>query len=185
MPPQKPPVWANVRNTFWYGPACPQATGRYNDLNQFFFEFTERTYVDEDCLSLNVWTPGVTDQRKRPVMFWLHGGGFVFGSSFELPSYDGRNLAQRGDVVVVSINHRINAFGYLYLAEYGQQFSDSGNVGMLDIVAALQWVHETLRHLVAIRATSRSSGSPRRASRVRRVLGYGEVTLLMPHVSAR
>lgn len=144
MPPQKPPVWANVRNTLWYGPACPQATGRYNDLNQFFFEFTERTYVDEDCLSLNVWTPGITDQRKRPVMFWLHGGGFVFGSSFELPSYDGRNLAQRGDVVVVSINHRLNAFGFLYLAEYGQQFSNSVNVGMLDIVAALQWVHDNI-----------------------------------------
>lgn len=77
-------------------------------------------------------------------MFWLHGGGFVFGSSFELPSYDGRNLAQRGDVVVVSINHRLNAFGFLYLAEYGQQFSDSVNVGMLDIVAALQWVHDNI-----------------------------------------
>jgi para-nitrobenzyl esterase len=144
MRPETPKPWTSVRDTLHYGPACPQATGRYNDLSQFFFEFAERQYVDEDCLRLNVWTPGLNDQRKRPVMFWLHGGGFVFGSSFELPSYDGRNLAQRGDVVVVSINHRLNAFGFLYLAEYGKQFSDSVNVGMLDIVAGLQWVHDNI-----------------------------------------
>lgn len=144
MPPEPPKPWANVRNTLHYGPACPQATGRYDDLSQFFFEFTERSYVDEDCLYLNLWTPGVKDQQKRPVMFWLHGGGFIFGSSFEFPSYDGGNLARRGDVVVVSVNHRLNAFGFLHLADYGDRYADSVNVGMLDIVAALKWVKENI-----------------------------------------
>jgi para-nitrobenzyl esterase len=143
MPPEKPKPWANIRNSLQYGPACPQPVGRFDDLNQFFFEFV-RGYLDEDCLSVNVWTPGVNDHKKRPVLFWLHGGGFGSGSSFELPAYDGRNLAQRADVVVVSINHRLNAFGFLYLAEFGQRFADSVNVGMLDIVAALEWVRENI-----------------------------------------
>ena len=71
-------------------------------------------------------------------MFWLHGGGFGAGSSFEFPTYDGGNLARRGDVVMVSVNHRLNAFGFLHLAGYGDRFADSVNVGMLDIVAALR-----------------------------------------------
>jgi para-nitrobenzyl esterase len=144
MPPEKPKPWTNVRNSLHYGPACPQPTGRYVDLSQFFFEYTERGYIDEDCLHLNVWTPGLNDQRKRPVLFWLHGGGFVFGSSFEFPSYDGRNLAERGDVVVVSINHRLNVLGFLHLGGYGERFADSVNVGMLDIVAGLQWVRDNI-----------------------------------------
>jgi para-nitrobenzyl esterase len=143
MPPEKPVAWTNIRNCLQYGPACPQPAGRFDDLNQFFFEFN-RGYMDEDCLSLNVWTPGVNDQARRPVLFWLHGGGFATGSSFELPSYDGRNLARRGDVVVVSINHRLNAFGHLHLAGVSSRYADSVNVGMLDIVAALAWVRDNI-----------------------------------------
>lgn len=143
MPPEKSKPWTDIRNSLQYGPACPQSAGRSDDLFQFFFEF-DRGYLDEDCLRLNIWTPAVNDHRKRPVLFWLHGGGFSFGSSFELPSYDGRNLAQRGDVVVVSINHRLNAFGFLHLAEFGERYADSANVGMLDIVAALEWVRENI-----------------------------------------
>lgn len=143
MPPEKPKPWTNVRDSLQYGPACPQSASRVADLPQFFFEF-DRGYVDEDCLCLNVWTPGLNDNRKRPVMFWLHGGAFFSGSSFELPSYDGRNLARRGDVVVVSINHRLNAFGFLHLAEFGDRYRDSVNTGMLDIVAALAWVRDNI-----------------------------------------
>jgi para-nitrobenzyl esterase len=143
MPPAKPRPWTNIRNSLQYGAACPQPAGRVDDLNQFFFEF-DRGYQDEDCLSLNVWSPGVNDNRKRPVMVWLHGGGFVTGSAFELPSYDGRNLARRGDVVVVSVNHRLNVFGFLYLGSLGEPYATSVNAGMLDIVAALAWVRDNI-----------------------------------------
>ena len=96
----------------------------------------------EDCLRANVWTQGVNDNRKRPVMVWLHGGGFSAGSGQELKAYDGESLARRGDVVMVSLNHRLNALGHLNLAAYGSKYEASGNVGMLDLVLALEWVHD-------------------------------------------
>ncbi|MEC7263383.1 MAG: carboxylesterase family protein, partial [Bacteroidota bacterium] len=96
-------------------------------------------YTSEDCLRINIWTPGI-DDKKRPVLFWIHGGGFTAGSSQELPSYDGRNLSDSGDVVVVSINHRLNILGFLDLSAYGEKYKSSANNSMLDIVAALEWV---------------------------------------------
>ncbi len=98
----------------------------------------------EDCLRINVWTPAVNDNKKRPVMVWLHGGGFAAGSGQELLSYDGENLARRGDVVVVTLNHRLNVLGYLNLAKYADKYASSANVGMLDIVAALEWVRDNV-----------------------------------------
>jgi len=98
----------------------------------------------EDCLVLNVWTPAVNDGRKRPVMLWCHGGGFASGSGSS-PVTDGTNLARRGDVVVVTINHRINVLGFTYLEEFGgPEFAQSGDVGMLDIVHALKWVRQNI-----------------------------------------
>ncbi len=98
--------------------------------------------IGEDCLCLNVWSAGLGTARRRPVMVWLHGGGFTAGSG-GAPMYDGTALASKHDVVVVTINHRLNVFGYLYLAELaGREFADSGNAGMLDIVAALEWVRD-------------------------------------------
>ena len=141
--PERPAKWAGVRDALQYGPACPQAAGTFDDLNQFFFEY-DRRCLGEDCLRLNVWTPAVDNVQKRPVMCWLHGGGFGSGSSSELPSYDGRNLARRGDVVVVSVNHRLNAFGFSYLAELGERYADAANVGMMDIVSALEWVRDNV-----------------------------------------
>jgi len=176
MPPQKPVPWASVRNSLRYGPACPQATGRFDDVAQFFFEYVDRGYVGEDCLHLNVWTPGVNDNSKRPVLCWLHGGGFVFGSSFEFPSYDGRNLAERGDVVVVSINHRLNAFGFLHLGEYGDRYADSVNVGMLDIVTALEWVRDNI---------SMFGGDPSNITIFGQSGGGAKVNFLMAMPSAR
>src|SRR5690606_29936400 len=97
----------------------------------------------EDCLVLNVFTPGVGDGAARPVMFWCHGGGFISGSGGA--AYDGSSLARRGDVVVVTINHRLNGLGFLHLADIGgPDFAESGNVGMLDIVAALEWVRDNI-----------------------------------------
>jgi para-nitrobenzyl esterase len=97
----------------------------------------------EDCLVLNVWTPAL-DSHKRPVMVWLHGGGFSMGSGSGA-AFDGTRLCTRGDVVVVTLNHRLSTFGYLYLGDIGgERFAQSGNVGMLDIVAALQWVRDSI-----------------------------------------
>jgi para-nitrobenzyl esterase len=100
--------------------------------------------MSENCLFLNIWTPGLSDGRTRPVMFWCHGGAFIVGSGSS-PWYTGTNLAQKGDVVVVTINHRLGAFGYLHLEDLGgEQFASSGSAGMLDIIAALEWVRDNI-----------------------------------------
>ena len=134
-PPEPVAPWDGTRDATKSGSACPQvrvesaATGAGSQ--------------SEDCLVLNVFTPD-PGSGSRPVMVWLHGGGFTIGSGGQ-PSYDGAKLAARGDVVVVSINHRLGALGYLYLAELGgEAFADSGNAGALDMVAALRWVHDNI-----------------------------------------
>jgi len=145
MPPVKVAKWEGVRNTLVYGPICPQKqnTGWFQSEYGFLYQWIDGLH-HEDCLRLNVWSPGVNDGKKRPVMFWMHGGGFTTGSSQEHPSYDGENLCHLGDVVVVSINHRLNAFGHMDLSAYGDKYAKSGNVGMLDIVAALEWVRDNI-----------------------------------------
>lgn len=131
MPPASPEPWADVRDALAYGPSAPQPS-----------RSTERP--NEDCLFLNVWTLGLRDGRKRAVMFYVHGGAYNNGSGSS-PLYDGVRLCRRGDVVVVGINHRLNAFGYLYLARFGgAEFADSGNAGQLDLVLALQWVRDNI-----------------------------------------
>lgn len=144
LPPQKPLPWTGVRSSLTYGQVCPQParTGWANDEEAWLFNWDDGQ-PGEDCLRVNLWSPGL-DHRKRPVMVWLHGGGYTAGSGQELPSYDGESLSRRSDVVVVSINHRLNVFGYLNLADYGSQYADSANVGMLDIVAALEWVRDNI-----------------------------------------
>jgi len=131
MPPLPPEPWTDVHDALEYGPSAPQAS-RAN----------ERT--SEDCLFLNVWTPALRDGRKRPVMFYIHGGAYNNGSGSS-PLYDGVRLCKRGNVVVVTVNHRLNAFGYLYLARFGgPELADSGNAGQLDLVLALKWVRENI-----------------------------------------
>lgn len=146
MPPKKPVAWDGVRDCLVYGPICPQKpdNGWLQEEYGFLYEWIDG-FQDEDCLRLNVWTPKM-DGKKRPVMFWMHGGGFFSGSSQEHPSYDGESLSTLGDVVVVSINHRLNIFGHLDLADYGPQYASSANVGMLDIVASLQWVRDNIEN---------------------------------------
>jgi para-nitrobenzyl esterase len=145
MPPVKPKPWTGVRSSRQYGYVCPQGarTGWANDEEAFMFSWDDGV-PSEDCLRVNVWTPGIQDGEKRPVMVWLHGGGYSAGSGQELLSYDGENLSRRGNVVVVSLNHRLNALGYLNLSQYGDQYASSANVGMLDIVAALKWVRDNI-----------------------------------------
>lgn len=131
MPPLPPEPWSDVRDALSYGPSAPQPSRATDKPN-------------EDCLFLNVWTPGLRDGRKRPVMFYIHGGAYNNGSGSS-PLYDGVRLCRRGDVVVVSVNHRLNAFGYLYLARFGgAEFADSGNAGQIDLILALRWVRDNI-----------------------------------------
>ncbi|MGA8036819.1 MAG: carboxylesterase/lipase family protein [Candidatus Acidiferrales bacterium] len=143
MAPQKPKPWTGIRSSMQFGEVCPQPPrfGWHNDEEAWLFSWNDGV-PGEDCLRVNLWTPGINDGKKRPVMVWLHGGGFTAGSGQELLSYDGENLSRRGEVVVVTLNHRLNVFGYLNLAKFGGKFQDSGNAGMLDIVAALKWVRD-------------------------------------------
>ena len=148
VPPAKPELWSGVRDALQYGPSAPQTIpGAPSGLSAMEFLVAGDTprgiEENEDCLVLNIWTPGVKDNRKRPVMFWCHGGAFISGSG-SAPLYDGTNLAHDHDVVVVTINHRLGALGYTYLGHVGEAFRESGNAGMLDIVAALGWVRENI-----------------------------------------
>ena len=141
----KPTPWEKVRSSRTYGPVAPllTPTTSVQDESEFVFDH-DWGYTSEDCLVLNVWSPGLKDGRKRPVMFWIHGGGFTAGSSQELPSYDGENLARSGDVVVVSINHRLNVLGFLDLSAYGAKYATTANNSMLDIQLALEWVRDNI-----------------------------------------
>jgi para-nitrobenzyl esterase len=165
MPPVAAKSWEGVRSTRQYGYVAPQGprAGWANDEEAFMFAWDDGVQ-SEDCLRVNVWTPAVGEAKKRPVMVWLHGGGYTAGSGQELRSYDGENLARRGDLVVVSLNHRLNVFGYLDLSKFGDQYAASGNVGMLDIVAALEWVRDNIEafggnpHMVTIFGQSGGGG---------------------------
>lgn len=145
MPPVAVAPWSGVRSCRAYGPTCPQGKrmGWYSDEQAFAFNWDDG-FPDEDCLRLNIWTPGIGDGKKRPVMVWLHGGGYSSGSGQELPSYDGANLSKKGDVVVVTLNHRLNVLGFLDLSAYGEKYAHSGNAGLLDLVAALEWVRDNI-----------------------------------------
>jgi|HubBroStandDraft_4_1064222.scaffolds.fasta_scaffold63333_1 para-nitrobenzyl esterase len=152
MPPQRPQPWKAVYDASDFGaPAMQLASGSIIEApDEFGFQMhrvfttpSEFKVMNEDCLYLNVWTPAI-DSRKRPVMFWIHGGGFAFGSGSQT-IYQGDGLAKAGDVVVVSVNHRLNVFGYLHLGDaMGSQYGTSGTAGMQDLVLALQWVHDNI-----------------------------------------
>jgi len=139
--PQPPAAWQSPQNATSYGPSCPQAPRGQLSLFKSWAPQPDPG-MSEDCLFLNVWTPAA-DDKPRPVMVWLHGGGFSSGSGSS-NVYDGVRLVNRGDVVVVSVNHRLNIFGYLYLDNHGEQFQGSGNAGMMDLVMALEWVRDNI-----------------------------------------
>jgi para-nitrobenzyl esterase len=143
MPPAKREPWTNVRDCVDLGLRAPQrASDFHGQVPKIFEVMCPDEPMGEDCLMLNVWTPGTTAGRKRPIMVWLHGGGFTSGSGGFL-CYNGQELARKHDAVVVTVNHRLTVFGYLYFAGIGgEKFAESSNVGMLDIVAALEWVRD-------------------------------------------
>jgi para-nitrobenzyl esterase len=146
MPPQKPKPWTNVYAAIWWGNSAPQdMDNRYENKFGSFRDHWNYDDVSEDCLRINVFTPALNDGKKRPVLFWIHGGGFVNGNGIEHDGYNGENFARFGDVVFCSINHRLGPLGYCNLAGVGgEKFAASGNVGMLDIVAALEWVRDNI-----------------------------------------
>jgi para-nitrobenzyl esterase len=175
MPPVKAKPWVGVRSARQYGYVAPQGprAGWANDEEAFMFAWDDGVQ-SEDCLRVNVWTPAIADRKKRPVMVWLHGGGYTAGSAQELLSYDGENLARRGDVVVVSLNHRLNVLGFLDLSKFG--YADSGNVGMLDIVAALEWVRDNIENF---------GGNPQLVTIFGQSGGGGKVSTLMAMPAAK
>ena len=130
--------------------------------------------MDEDCLNLNVWTPAL-DGKKRPVLFWLHGGGYFAGSSIEQIAYDGHNMALYGDAVVVTINHRLNILGYFDLSDYGEEYENSANAGGDDIIMALKWVHDNIEKF---------GGDPENVTIFGQSGGGGKVTTLLQSPAA-
>ena len=136
LPPSAPEPWSGVRDCTHYGEAVPQIS-----LPMFSFINLAAGRLGEDCLSVSVWTPGLDDAR-RPVLVWIHGGGFLIGAG-STPMYNGRALARRGDAVVVTINYRLGALGYGHLGTiFGEEFAESTNLGVRDQIAALEWVRD-------------------------------------------
>ena len=176
MPPVKVKAWKGIRSSMAYGPVCPvEATTAVNDAFEFAFQHT-LGYMNEHCQNLNIWTPKINDQKKRPVMVWFHGGGYTNGSSIEQPGYDGENLSRTGDVVVVSVNHRLNVLGFLDLSAYGAPYQSAPNVGLMDLVAALQWVQANIAQF---------GGDPANVTIFGQSGGGGKVTAMMNAPSAK
>ena len=177
MPAEDPDPWTEVRHSRAYGPTCPQdkRAGWYSD-DQAFAMHWDDGFPDEDCLRVNIWTGGINDGQKRPVMVWLHGGGFREGSGQELICYDGTNLARDHGVVVVSLNHRLNVLGFLDLSAFGEKYAHSGNLGMMDIVKALEWVRDNIANF---------GGDPSNVTIFGQSGGGGKVSTLMAMPSAK
>jgi para-nitrobenzyl esterase len=156
MPPVKPEPWTGTRNALQYGRACPYLDSAHFDVDgknlanldedQFLLHRGAALVPGEDCLRVNVWTPEINGSHKRPVMVYMHGGGFTAGSGHDLLAYDGESLARNHDAVVVNHNHRLNVYGYLNLGHLGgEEYASSANVGLLDLVAVLGWVRDNIK----------------------------------------
>jgi len=168
----KPPApWAGVKSTTCYTHTCPMAprAGWNNDEERFIYDWSDGI-AGEDCLNLSIWTPAINDNRRRPVLVWIHGGGYATGSNEELKSYDGERLARRGDILVVGLNHRLNILGFLNLEKYGAQYANSSNVSQLDLVFGLQWIKNNIANF---------GGDPNALTIFGQSGGGGKVTYLM------
>jgi para-nitrobenzyl esterase len=174
LPAKAPKPWDGEYPALIYGPNCPQHLHDFTAIEQSFLQDWDDGYMSEDMLKLNIWTPSLTG--KRPVMVYFHGGGFSFGSSYELPSHEGAQMARHHDVVQVSVNHRLNILGFFDLSEIGgPAYADSVNVGMTDLVASLQWVRDNIANF---------GGDPGRVMIYGQSGGGSKVTTLMGMPSA-
>jgi para-nitrobenzyl esterase len=173
--PAKPPTpWTDEYPALVYGANCPQNLHTWTSAEQTFIQDWDDGWQSEDMLKLNIWTPSLTG--RLPVMFYIHGGGYSFGSSYELPSHEGAQMARHHNVVQVSVNHRLNILGFFDVSEIGgSAYEDSANVGMTDLVAALRWVHENIEHF---------GGDPDRVMIYGQSGGGSKVTTLMGMPSA-
>jgi para-nitrobenzyl esterase len=146
MPPQKPDPWKDIYPAVYWPNSAPQLLDNfYANRYLAFTDYWHYDDVSENCLGINVWTPGYNDNNKRPVLLWLHGGGFTSGNSIEHPEYHGENLSRQGDIVFCSLNHRLGPMGFANFAGVGgEKYAASGNVGMLDIVAGLEWIRDNI-----------------------------------------
>ena len=174
LPPVKPEGWTGVKDTLAWGPEAPQVSphGEIPEVRATI----PATGMSEDCLLLNVWTNGFGRNEKRPVMVWLHGGGFTSGNG-SYTMYDGANLARKRDVVTVTINHRLNSFGFLHLASIGsEKFAQASNTGMLDAIAALQWVRDNIANF---------GGDPNNVTIYGQSGGAGKVSTLLAMPGAK
>ena len=178
MPPQAPEKWQDVRQCTIWGPQAMQSSspawGGQSDYN-FGFQFNREPMDEKNSFVLNVWSKGINDGKKRPVWVWIHGGGYANGSANQLPFFDGCAMAKKGDIVVVTINHRLNVLGYADLRGLGGKYSESVNLGMQDIVAALQWVHDNAENF---------GGDPNSVTIDGQSGGGGKVSTLMAMPSA-
>jgi len=167
-----------VRAALAWGPVSPHPprAGWVNQEEQFLYHWDDG-FATEDMLRLNVWSPAVSDGKKRPVLVWIHGGGYASGSSQELRPYDGERLAREHDVVLVSMNHRLNVLGFLDLSSFGgERYASSGNVGMLDLVQSLEWVRDNVAAF---------GGDPGNVTIFGQSGGGGKVTTLMAMPAAK
>lgn len=179
MPPKPPDPWTGVRDASDWGHYAPQSNRARGAKQLEFFGIlrpASRLGPSEDCLNLNVWTKSTNSNAKRPVMVWFHGGGYDQGSGGAL-GYDGAGLAKHQDVVVVSVNHRLNALGYLFLGDAGgEAFAHVANVGQLDLVASLEWVRDNI---------SQFGGDPNRVLIFGQSGGGGKVSMLLGMPAAK
>jgi para-nitrobenzyl esterase len=178
MPPRPPEPWADVFPAVWWGNTAPILwENRYGHRYNAFVYDSRFSDMSENCLALNVWTPGYGDGKKRPVMLWLHGGGFIGGNGAEWEAYYGENLSRLGDIVFCSLNHRLGPLGFANLAGVGgERYAASGNAGMLDIVAALEWIRDNIEKF---------GGDPGNVTIMGQSAGGAKVTILTAMPSAK
>ncbi len=181
MPPTAPDKHEGVIKCLKYGPKAPQSqnlrySGNAKSDYDFGFQFQLEPMDEDNCLVLNVWSKGINDGKKRPVFVWFHGGGFSTGSGHDLPCYEGYSLADKGDIVVITVNHRLNVLGYMDMSGLGGEYENSVNLGMQDLVKSLEWVHDNI---------SAFGGDPDNVTIGGQSGGGGKVSTLMMMPSAK
>lgn len=183
LPAKPPKPWDGEYPTLIYGANCPQRLHDWVSEQSFLYQWTDG-WQSEDMLKVNIWTSSLTG--RRPVMFYIHGGGYTFGSAYELASQDGAQMARHHDVVSVTVNHRLNALGFLDVSELGgPAYAESANVGMTDLVAALRWVRENIANFGGDPDRVMIYGQSGGGSKVTTLLGMPSANGLIHRASAQ